>query len=472
MSVDPARLAAVSGTASSQTSQARKTSGSDYDPGPSGFAQTLAERRQANQPAGERADNKQTQPARAGQTENRTEGARHAADSAGKQTQRPAKHQTQDNGDSSTLPARAQSRQPVMAEQAAGKDAATVNAAGKQAPADTPRLANPKADAGEDVKIAKAMSTNEGTSDDSRPPHAARDEALARDGEPLADNKAPQPLIGLIDPAPLAQNIRMGPRGNVQSDEARVTSGGGERRPAGSALQARARAGAEPQLQRADLASTLGRDTDSIGFARHVQRVITRTADGAGARGLGQDAGSTPSSLAGLASTAHVSSPATASAASPAPAAGAVFTAALDAPVGSDVWSQAVTRQSLRLSHADGGRAELTLYPRDLGQLQISLKMGEQAQLHFSSPHAHVRAAVESALPQLRHAFAESGIALGDTSVSDQRPQQNFSNERRRPPSADAVGAVAATAESGIATAATSVPVTGHSLAGGIDIFA
>ena len=86
--------------------------------------------------------------------------------------------------------------------------------------------------------------------------------------------------------------------------------------------------------------------------------------------------------------------------------------------------------------------------------------------------HAHVRAAVESALPQLRQAFAESGIALGDTSVSDQRPQQNFSDERRRPLAAGPVGAVAATTETGMAAVAPSVPMIGRSLAGGIDIFA
>jgi len=496
MSANPVSLAAVSSPASSQSSPARKPSNSDYDPGTPGFAQTLAERRQAHPSSDPRADSGQAGSAKMNQ--GRSASARDPADTTGKQTQGKPQSQAQTNDDAAATPTRAKARPAAKsagpdahppAQQIARTDAGAANAADTQ-PGNADHVANASADAnaltgtgtGQAVTIGKATAAEQDTSDDRRSRHAAGDQASAKNVDPHADKNAPQPLIGLLAPAPPAQDIRIAGQGSdlhkSQRDGARVAGASSERQSAGNTLQARA--GAEPRLQRAGLASALGlaeggasaRNVDSIDFARHIQRAMPQAAEGAGARGL--DAGNTPTSLNTLAPATHMSASAMAAAspAAAAPAASAVFTAALDAPVGSNAWSQAVTRQSLRLSHADGGRAELTLYPRDLGQLQVSLKMGEQAQLHFSSPHAHVRAAVESALPQLRQAFAESGIALGDTSVSDQRPQQNFSDERRRPVAAGPVGAVAATTETGMAAVAPSVPMIGRSLAGGIDIFA
>ncbi len=65
--------------------------------------------------------------------------------------------------------------------------------------------------------------------------------------------------------------------------------------------------------------------------------------------------------------------------------------------------------------------AELRLHPQELGALQISLKMEDnQAQLHFASAHSQVRAALEAAMPSLRHALAESGVQLGQSSVGSE----------------------------------------------------
>ncbi len=65
--------------------------------------------------------------------------------------------------------------------------------------------------------------------------------------------------------------------------------------------------------------------------------------------------------------------------------------------------------------------AELRLHPEDLGQVQISLKLDDnQAQLQMVSPHSHVRAALEAALPILRTQLAENGIQLSQSSVSSE----------------------------------------------------
>ncbi|MES1928620.1 flagellar hook-length control protein FliK [Salinisphaera dokdonensis CL-ES53] len=168
--------------------------------------------------------------------------------------------------------------------------------------------------------------------------------------------------------------------------------------------------------------------------------------------------------------------------ASPAPAAMAspalpspMLAAAVNAPLGSEAWKQAVNQQALRLSHFGDGSAELTLYPRELGQLHVSLKMGEQAQLHFVSAHADVRAAVEAALPQLRHAFADSGIALGQASVSDQG--QNPEQDPGTGSSGTQAGATAEQTREGLADNMSAGPIAittlaGRTVDGGIDIFA
>ncbi len=51
--------------------------------------------------------------------------------------------------------------------------------------------------------------------------------------------------------------------------------------------------------------------------------------------------------------------------------------------------------------------------------MQISLKVDDnRAQIQMISPHQHVRAATEAALPVLRTQLAESGIQLGAKTTS------------------------------------------------------
>ncbi|MES3676313.1 flagellar hook-length control protein FliK [Halomonas elongata] len=96
--------------------------------------------------------------------------------------------------------------------------------------------------------------------------------------------------------------------------------------------------------------------------------------------------------------------------------------ASLNAPVGSQEWSQQLGRQLLRFSQGSGEqRIEMRLHPAELGPLSVSLKVGDQgAHAQFLSAHAPVRQALEQAIPQLREALAEQGITLGETSVGEQ----------------------------------------------------
>lgn len=109
----------------------------------------------------------------------------------------------------------------------------------------------------------------------------------------------------------------------------------------------------------------------------------------------------------------------------------------LNARLGSPEWQQALSQQILLFNRNGQHQAELRLNPRELGAVQISLNVSDnQAQLHLVSAHSQVRAALESALPQLRTALAESGIQLGHSSVGgDAQPQwgQNDNGGRHAP---------------------------------------
>jgi flagellar hook-length control protein FliK len=100
--------------------------------------------------------------------------------------------------------------------------------------------------------------------------------------------------------------------------------------------------------------------------------------------------------------------------------------ASLSAPVASPAWQQQLGNQLTGLAQRGRQQIELHLNPADLGPLSVSLKVDDHgAQAQFLSAHATVRAAVEQAIPQLREALAEQGIALGEASVGEQQQHGN-----------------------------------------------
>ncbi len=102
-----------------------------------------------------------------------------------------------------------------------------------------------------------------------------------------------------------------------------------------------------------------------------------------------------------------------------------VPTRSLPAEVGSSEWGKALGQQVIQMGKTGHHVAELQLNPPGLGPLKVTLSVNDQQmQATFVSEHSSVRAAVEAALPQLRTALAESGIALGNTSVSADSQQQ------------------------------------------------
>lgn len=119
--------------------------------------------------------------------------------------------------------------------------------------------------------------------------------------------------------------------------------------------------------------------------------------------------------------TPHIvaqATPVTATAPATAIATSTVATATLQAEVGTPAWQQSLGQQIAVFSRNGVHHAELRLHPEELGALQVSLRVNnDQAQVHFVSESHHVRAALESAMPNLRTMLEESGISLGQSSV-------------------------------------------------------
>lgn len=99
----------------------------------------------------------------------------------------------------------------------------------------------------------------------------------------------------------------------------------------------------------------------------------------------------------------------------------ATISTPLNQPQWADDFSQKVTWVATQRTQS----AQLHLNPAQLGPLEVSLKLnGDQATMQFTSAHAAVRDAIEQSIPRLRDMLADSGISLGNTTVSDQAPRE------------------------------------------------
>jgi flagellar hook-length control protein FliK len=93
--------------------------------------------------------------------------------------------------------------------------------------------------------------------------------------------------------------------------------------------------------------------------------------------------------------------------------------AALETRVGAHGWDQGLGDKLVWMAGHGQQVAELHLNPPDLGPLKITLTLNnDQASAQFVSAHLAVREAIETAMPRLRDMLADSGITLGNTSVS------------------------------------------------------
>jgi flagellar hook-length control protein FliK len=157
--------------------------------------------------------------------------------------------------------------------------------------------------------------------------------------------------------------------------------------------------------------------------------------------------------------------------AAPAPAAATVTPAqaALDARVGTPEWNTELGQKIVWMVGEQQQVAELSVNPPDLGPLDIKLTIdGGQTTAVFTSPHGAVRDALESALPRLREVLADSGIMLGNASVTADTPRDSRAFDEQRP---GARSALPAERERDHGVAAAPLRIVG-STRGLVDLFA
>lgn len=107
--------------------------------------------------------------------------------------------------------------------------------------------------------------------------------------------------------------------------------------------------------------------------------------------------------------------------------------AALNTPLGQRGWDQGLGDHLVWMAGQKQQVAELHLNPPEIGPLKITLTLNDdQASAQFVSAHAVVREAIETAMPRLREMLADSGITLGDTSVSAEAFREQTQQDPRR----------------------------------------
>ena len=100
--------------------------------------------------------------------------------------------------------------------------------------------------------------------------------------------------------------------------------------------------------------------------------------------------------------------------------------------LGQNAWESNLGSRLQMLVGQNVQTAEIRLDPPELGALDIKIKVSNDvANINITSPHAHVREALESTVPRLREMFEQSGLSLGDVNVGQESfAQQQNSTER------------------------------------------
>lgn len=127
---------------------------------------------------------------------------------------------------------------------------------------------------------------------------------------------------------------------------------------------------------------------------------------------------------------------ASASVARAAPAPSTLLTT-LDIPVQDPRWEQALSERVFVLASGRAQNAEIRLTPAELGPLRIQVSVDDgTATVAFQAQHALTREALEQAMPRLRELLSETGLTLGQASVSEQGVTKEGREDVRGMPSA------------------------------------
>lgn len=108
------------------------------------------------------------------------------------------------------------------------------------------------------------------------------------------------------------------------------------------------------------------------------------------------------------------------------------------APIHAEGWGGQFADKVVWIARSDIQSAQINISPPQLGPIQITVNLsGDQASIAFASPHAEVRQAIESALPQLKEMLSSTGINLGDANVganlARRNPEEHLQSANKAP---------------------------------------
>ena len=90
-------------------------------------------------------------------------------------------------------------------------------------------------------------------------------------------------------------------------------------------------------------------------------------------------------------------------------------------------WAEALGGAVMRMTAENLGEATLIVSPAELGAISVKIDLdGQQVSVSFLVGNAEVHRAVEAALPRLQEMMAQSGLSLGQSSVSQEQPKSPF----------------------------------------------
>jgi flagellar hook-length control protein FliK len=272
--------------------------------------------------------------------------------------------------------------------------------------------------------------------------------ATALAADPLAALNLPAllPQPAMAQTAPAAANT-----GNAASPQA-ATDGLPRAFPTSiAARDAGARAANPPQIT-APSAPTAGADALRAGDTTTLRQAAQRAADFTAPAADAPAPNAFPAALTQAASVTATATPPQ---------------AALDARVGTPAWHAEFAQKIVWMVGDRLQSAEMHLNPPELGPLDIKLTIeGEHTTAVFSSPHGAVRDAVESALPRLREVLADSGLMLGNASVTADTPRDGQAFQAPHP------GARGGERSGGAETPAPAAVTVTRSGRGLVDLFA
>ncbi|WP_409523800.1 flagellar hook-length control protein FliK [Nitrincola sp. MINF-07-Sa-05] len=118
----------------------------------------------------------------------------------------------------------------------------------------------------------------------------------------------------------------------------------------------------------------------------------------------------------------------------PADATTAAKQAALAQQLQNPAWARALGERAIMMTQQGPRFAEIRLDPPELGALKIRVNLlpGDQVSLSFNSPNPAVRDALEQNMPRLKEMFAEQGLNLMDSSVSDEAQEEKSRQSAQR----------------------------------------